>query len=31
MNYLRASGIHTGLVINFGLPRLDILRVQTFH
>jgi GxxExxY protein len=31
MNYLRASGIRTGLVINFGLPRVDVLRVQTFH
>ena len=31
MNYLRASGISTGLVINFGRPRIDVLRVQTFH
>jgi len=31
LNYLRASGLSLGLVINFGLPRLDVQRVQAFH
>jgi GxxExxY protein len=30
MNYLRAAGIQTGLVMNFGLPRLVVQRVQAF-
>jgi GxxExxY protein len=30
LNYLRASGLALGLVINFGLPRLDVQRVQQF-
>ena len=30
MNYLRASSLDTGLLINFGLPRIDIQRVQSF-
>ena len=30
MNYLRAAGIPTGLVINFGMPRLEVQRVQNF-
>ncbi|MEO7741488.1 MAG: GxxExxY protein [Usitatibacter sp.] len=27
LNYLRATGLETGLVINFGRPRIDIQRV----
>ncbi len=27
LNYLRATGLETGLVINFGLPRLEVQRV----
>lgn len=27
LNYLRASGLHTGLVINFGQPRVDFHHV----
>jgi GxxExxY protein len=27
LNYLRATGLHTGLVINFGHPRLEIQRI----
>ncbi len=27
LNYLRACGLHTGLLINFGRPRIDILRI----
>ncbi len=27
MNYLRATGMETGLVINFGRPRIEIQRV----
>jgi GxxExxY protein len=27
LNYLRATGLHTGLVINFGRPRLEIHRI----
>jgi GxxExxY protein len=30
LNYLRASGLTLGLVINFGRPRLDVQRVQHF-
>jgi hypothetical protein len=30
LNYLRASGLTLGLVINFGVPRLDVQRVQHF-
>ena len=31
LNYLRASGLSLGLVINFGRPRLDVHRVQAFN
>jgi GxxExxY protein len=27
LNYLRASGLHIGLILNFGRPRVDFLRV----
>ena len=27
LNYLRATGLKTGLVINFGRPRLDVQRI----
>ena len=27
LNYLRATGLHTGLVINFGRPRIEIHRI----
>jgi GxxExxY protein len=30
MNYLRATGKSLGLVINFGTPRIDVHRVQSF-
>jgi GxxExxY protein len=30
LNYLRASGRSLGLLINFGLPRIDVQRVQSF-
>jgi GxxExxY protein len=31
MNYLRAANLAIGLLINFGLPRIDIQRVQAFR
>jgi GxxExxY protein len=31
LNYLRASGLSIGLVMNFGRTRLDVQRVQSFH
>ena len=31
LNYLRASGLSLGLVINFGRPRVDVQRIQNFH
>ncbi|MBL0141912.1 MAG: GxxExxY protein [Betaproteobacteria bacterium] len=27
LNYLRATGLHTGLVINFGRPRIEVHRL----
>jgi GxxExxY protein len=30
LNYLRATGIKVGLLINFGQPRIDVQRVQSF-
>ena len=31
LNYLRASGLSLGLVINFGRPRIDVHRIQSLH
>jgi GxxExxY protein len=31
LNYLRASGLPLGLVINFGRPRIDVHRIQSLH
>ena len=31
LNYLRAFGRALGLLINFGLPRIDVQRIQSFH
>jgi GxxExxY protein len=31
MNYLRAANLERGLLINFGLPHIDVRRVQTFR
>ena len=30
MNYLRAANLATGLVIDFGNPRIDVQRIQAF-
>jgi len=27
INYLKATGLHTGLILNFGTPRLGIKRL----
>jgi GxxExxY protein len=31
LNYLRASGKSLGLLINFGIPHIDVQRIQSFN